>query len=517
MGHLFVAHGDLTKLACGAIAIPCDRDRNVTDVWEEVLPPDLPTGDQENWLRLPGEITDGVVDVDDHGGRRIRAFVAVEGWDTPQSVVDRMWHCLDVLSAGLKEQQGRARPLIGVPLVGTGEGGLDGRRGEVINAVLDRHRHASPPAADIALVLRDRRDFAAVQTRRRGEDWPDLSGDLKKHADHLGKLAASGQLALFLGAGVSIPAGLPNWPTLLEKLASKAGVDPPAKGCDLWDAATPIVNALGATYHQTMAEILDSTRHAVGHALLAGLRINQMVTTNLDPCMELALEPVLGDSDSFRVLARQLVSGGKPWLLKLHGDIRVDGSAVLTRKDLDEHIAQDKPLRSVVESLLLTSHLLFVGFGLQDKSFLELACGVSNVRKRAKGEEPRVTGTALALTNSDVATAEYRDLDMVHMHDDSLTEGARILEIFLDRLAWQAARQNDLATEYLLDTRYATGLGYDEEVLRALLAPLQSANRMATLSPGWSRVEAMLKSLGADCRGSAISGPFGEGRIQSTG
>jgi hypothetical protein len=35
------------------------------------------------------------------------------------------------------------------------------------------------------------------------------------------------------------------------------------------------------------------SRHAVGNAPLAGLRVKQMVTTNFDPCLELALETVL--------------------------------------------------------------------------------------------------------------------------------------------------------------------------------------------------------------------------------
>ena len=32
---------------------------------------------------------------------------------------------------------------------------------------------------------------------------------------------------------------------------------------------------------------------------------------------------------------------------------------------------------------MLTSHLLFVGFGLNDQNFLELAASVTNVRKSA--------------------------------------------------------------------------------------------------------------------------------------
>lgn len=499
MGHLFVAQGDLRRLSCDAIAIPCDLRLNIAGAWTEILPPGLPRGDRETWLRLPGEAKNGVVDVGDFEGRRIRAFVAVQGRDTPESVVDRMWRCIDTLSLGLTPRKGHARPLIGVPLVGTGEGGLGGRRGEVINAVLHRHRYSNSDT-DIAMILQDRRDVAAVQARRRDGDWPDLSDGLREHADRLGRLAASGQLALFIGAGVSIPAGLPDWQGLLRILASKAGFELTTLNSDPWDAATPIVTALGEAYDEAMVQIFDASCHAVGHALLAGLHLNCMVTTNFDPCIELALESVLGPN-RFRVLARQLAQGGQPWLLKLHGDVRVQGSAVLTRRDFDEHKARDRPLRSVVETLLLTSHLLYVGHGLRDQSFLELAHGITKVRQRANDDVPRSTGTALALTRLDAEAAEYRDLEMVWMDEMSRTEGARTLEIFLDRLSWQAVQENERATEYLLDDRYASGLEPEEQALRALLVPLRSASRLVRSSSGWKRVAAMLESLGDDVAG----------------
>src|SRR5258706_12337035 len=54
---------------------------------------------------------------------------------------------------------------------------------------------------------------------------------LKFYADHLGdsqrflgSTLRAGSLALFLGAGVSKPLGLPDWPTLISRVATRAGL-----------------------------------------------------------------------------------------------------------------------------------------------------------------------------------------------------------------------------------------------------------------------------------------------------
>jgi SIR2-like domain len=497
VGHLFVAQGDLTRLACDAIAIPCDADGNVSDFWAGVLPDDLPVGDSRDWRRLDGQPNaDGVITLPDNDNRRVRAFVALEYRAEPRDVIDRTWRALENVCSNLEKADSRHLPLVGIPLAGTGAGGLHGRRAEVIEGLLMRQR-SSRLHADVALIVRDRRDFAAVQVRRRADtDWPDLDAALAADADRLGALAGSRQLSLFLGAGVSTPVGLPNWWQLLEKLAERAGVVLSRDSEKFEDAATPIVAALGDDYHPAMTELLNSKRHAVGHALLANLRVKQMVTTNFDPCMELALEPVLkGD---FRVLARQLADGAKPWLLKLNGDVRQPGSMALARTHFDERRERTAALGGVVESLLLTSHMLFVGFSLTDESFLEMAAAVTLARALALDGEDTPTGTAVALTPTSVSQARYTKLHMISMLDDgSQVEAARKLEIFLDRLGWAAASKHELSAEYLLDERYATGLSPQERALRDVLRLVENASSDAKASPGWSRVADCLRDLGA--------------------
>ncbi|MGE2736086.1 SIR2 family protein [Mycolicibacterium vaccae] len=498
MGHLFVAQGDLTKLACDAVLVPCDSDMDINSVWSPILPAGLARGDHSRWLRLPGRPNAaGVVDLDDHDGRRVRAFVAVDDDELPTAddVVQRLWNAVSGVSEGLSPRDERARALIGIPLPGVGDGGLSGHRGEVIEKLLEKHRSTDIPH-DVALILTSRRNLAAAQNRRCDSDWQELDSDLRAEADHLGELARQKQLSLFLGAGVSMPAGLPDWDELLRRMAMEAGLAEPSSESKREDVATSLRDALGDRYHNVLCELLDAPRHAVGHALLANLRVPQMVTTNFDPCLELALHPVV--DGQYKVLARELANGDQPWLLKLNGDVKAPKSIVLTRDEFDRHEVESQPLRGVVQALMLTSHLLFVGYSMREESFLELAAAVNRIRDQAQCLDRSPTGTAISITRRD-NDKYHPDLRYVSMNTTSLKEGARQLEMFLDRICWKAATGDDWAAQYLLDPDYESGLRENERALRdSLFRFMADVGEDAKTSPGWPLVVETLRALGAD-------------------
>ncbi|NYJ02437.1 hypothetical protein HNR19_003135 [Nocardioides thalensis] len=503
-GHVYVIRADLTRLACDAVMPSCDSDLNITRAWAGLFPERLPQGDA-GWLRLPAEHRDGnIVRLPrPRNGPWVVPVIAISagGADTPASVAAAMAEGVRRLTPDLEPGGGRVLPLVGVTLAGASAGGLGGRRGELIEELLSALTAVSREAhVDIALTLRDPRDMAAAQARRTDDQWAELPPHLVRLADDLGTRAAAGELSLFLGAGVSVPVGLPNWQGLVDALALEAGVDFSQSTDNLIDRASALKIVLGERrYGQILARLLTTDRHALAHAILAGLGVKQTVTTNFDRCFENALGAIY--PDSYRVLTRALAVGGQPWVLKLHGDIAHPSSLVFTREDYDRHPQEYQAIRGVVQGLMLTSHLLFVGFGLADDNFLDLARAVSKVRREAETRDGERAGTALALTSVDVRHELRHDLEFHAMQEGGDTAtAARILEIFLDRLAWRAATSHHLRASYVLDQRYESALAAADRQLRSAVDDFAATLRRgkATESEAWPRVRRMLVELGRD-------------------
>jgi hypothetical protein len=518
-GHVFVIQGDLTKLSCDAVVLPCDSRANVSAWCGSLLAGVDTEPTPQGWLHVQAaNLREGVeVLPAPASSGPLMVLVATVDWDRRTldvtELTDRLVSALLTVSKRVPARSGRSVPLVGMPLIGTGDGGLGGKRGSVVRAVMAVLRQqVSVVGIDVALVLSNRQDYAAVQAARAdikspsasGETWwPGISKDQLQAADALGAKAAKGDLSIFVGAGASKPAGLPDWTTLLQAMAARAGRTVALD--DLHDylfVAQRLKQELGADYADFMRGQFDVGHHAIGHALLAGLHVKQMVTTNYDPCLELALEAIHGPH-SFDVLTRSHATGGKPWLLKLHGDIAKPETLVLGRDEYAALKAEAGALHGVVESLMLTSHLLFVGFGFTDHDFSELADGVRAVRSHAEHCEDatRPAATALALSPG-LAPDPERWSSEIHTviagEDDDPDAAARVLEILLDRVAWRALQAGELAAEYLLDDRYAEDANDGDAALRkALLGFVDELPAGARGSVAWPKVARLLSNLGS--------------------
>ncbi len=473
-GHLFLMHGVLDRLACDAWMVPCDSAGKALSGWLSAntsLAPALPATWKEDRARL----AEGPAPKDGEPWV-CRVQMDAESRPTPEWLAEGIRHFLATATQRLQGKSpllGRSRPLIAVPLVT----GHPGQTGPVLQAVLREVTTAARrDSADVVAVANDGRVLAAAQARRSRQStdpWPELDVALKREAAALATRATRGELAAFIGAGLSAGAGLLLLPELLMALAARAGLAPEERAALTRlpppDQAAVLERRIGGAeeLQSLLVEFFDRPRYALGHALLAGLPVTEVVTTNYDRQFETAWE---SQGRLATVLPYQLRPSARRWLLKLHGCVSHPRDLVLTRHQFTGRTRRDAALGGVVQTMLITRHMLFAGFSLGDEDFYRIADAARRVvRGPDPNRKPQAFGTVLVLARNPLMEELWQgDLRWVGMAEPGEASAdaaaARRLEIFLDHLA-ALTREGT----YLLDERFETLLTPDELQLREAL------------------------------------------------
>ncbi|WP_320671518.1 SIR2 family protein [Patulibacter defluvii] len=475
--HLFVTRGDLTALHCDGWVLPTDREGSVTASWVPVLE-DLGRGrgglaggrldeaaraelatSGATVLRAPDGDGPGVVACDTgapHGDVAACARAAATAIEQLERLVaggDR--------GPTSRLELPRPRPLVALPTVGVGAGGGREVRGAVLAGQLDAARAGlaeRPDGPDVALVCFDHEHYAAAQRARRAagaerEFAARLGPELDARVRELARHARDGRLVPFVGAGVSMGAGLPSWVGLLDELIAQAGMEADRSALDrldLRDRAALIQTRLGAGELERflLGRLSAASRVALQHQLLASLPVVEAASTNWDDLFERAWR----DAGAGRIAVLPLdgQAGADHWIVKLHGTVR-DGrlhGVVLTRDDYLRFGAERNALAGIVQALLLTRHMLFVGFGLSDETFHRIAHDVRLVLDETAQvrEHDGAYATSLSPSRHAVTAELWRgQLDVVSTRRPEDGEGragtapaARRLEIALDALGMLA-------------------------------------------------------------------------------
>lgn len=535
-GHVFVVRSDLTHLSCDAWLVPTDDSVTVEDPWSAFLP------NSDGWKR--GLWSDGT--------RAQRVVTGSSGapdiWVGNIGAVDveASWYADGATEFVRKaaaviraERQGLRPPLVALPLVGTRTGGGARRKGEIFESLftelhsLTRH---DPEPVDVVVVCWDAKSHAAAQRARirvltggspdgsgqMVQAWPftrrATASKLGQRAIELADHARRGDLAVFFGAGVSTGAGLPGWTDLLASIG--ANVDPPVTRVQLADLDDPrdqavLLERRLATAGMTIGEVLPSKlpaeRYSLLHGLLASLPVREFTTTNFDELFEIA---ATSDNRRLRVvpdgptgeLPRPARGAHDPleparWLLKLHGTVSDPSSIVLTRGSFIEAPRQRGALLGMVQAMLLTREMLFIGYSLRDEDFHEL---VHEVRyalpPSSRGDNPSL-GTAITLFDDPMHTEIWKgDVDVmavspaVEPNDDPqqrAVAAGREVELWLDLLSLLASDYS----RFLLDPDYAGMLTDDELALANQLRQLKVHDGEAE---GWTALAEFLQRFGQD-------------------
>jgi hypothetical protein len=480
-GHLFVTRGSLTSLACDAILVPSGirngRFGNVAKGWWSV--PRLPLDTQGFVTPAPNHERRAVEVAHRQGSQDPAIWVGHTG---ETGLEPPPWYGAAVAQfvrdasrqlANLEGDRplGDPRPLLGLPLIGTGQGGMRDRKGEVVlavvQAILDEFARTD---ADVVLVLYTSEAYAATQQARAqlmGSDWPSLDAEQLEVARDLAREARHDRLVLFMGAGTSVGAGLPSWKQLIGRLGDKAGMTSEAEQAELLaldprDAGVVVDRRLRKQQRSLAGEIgglVKRTRVSLTHQLLASLPVTEAATTNYDVLFEKAWDDA---GRRHAVLPKESVRDAPRWLLKLHGSIDDPDRIVLSRDDYLRFEGEGVALAGVIQAMLLTRHMLFVGYSLSDDNFHRL---VHQVRRAVGGAADRPggqLGTALTPTSPRLAQDVWGDdVRFVSTAGDSEAD-VRRLAILLDYIGLESA---DPAA-HVLDDTYKALFSSDELALR---------------------------------------------------
>jgi hypothetical protein len=511
-GHLFIMNGDVSRLSCDAWLLPTDDDFRISRSFAQSVgaQPDSCLADfewstgqrvqplHENvhgepwiWLGLVGRVGEPPTWYAQCGAEFIeRATASIR---TNGAVLDR-------------------RPLLGVNLVGTGEGGMASDKGNIHQVLIPELAKAAHKLdTDVVLVTWGRRAYAAAQWARNDYLEHELGGDrsqlwglgdqsswLTTAAHDLAEQVRQNNLVLFIGAGVSAGAGFPIWQTLLDELAIKAGFEQgdlsQLQKLDMRDQAALLSKRLlakGQYLGEMISDRFSATQYSLTHGLLASLGVRENVTTNYDLLFEAAVE---ANQERLAVLPYQAVQPAERWLLKLHGSIDHENDIVLTRADYLGVPSQRGALFGLVQAMLLTRHMLFIGYSLSDEDFHAVMNDVSTARSGMR-DAPKI-GTAMTLFDDPIFNELWSsELDVIAVSSVTgkpspvdTAAAARQLQIFLDLVCFNAA---DLSA-YLLDDSYSAMLSKDENDLRDRLLELKEMRSAGAQGSGWERIARLL-------------------------
>lgn len=197
--------------------------------------------------------------------------------------------------------------------------------------------------------------------------------------DDLQRSLVTGNVCAFVGAGLSVGAGLPGWYDLIAELSARSGhkLAPRewATGDALIEAAQAYVNRqglFGLISH--LKERLDTTgkQPTAAHRALAALPISLVFTANFDDLLERSfrdagkrVEVIVKDS-SIPFMRR---GPGVVNIVKLYGDLDQPDTIVLARQQYESYFLQRPQMVKLLETTLVTSDMLYLGWSGSDPYF----------------------------------------------------------------------------------------------------------------------------------------------------
>jgi transcriptional regulator with XRE-family HTH domain/CheY-like chemotaxis protein len=304
-------------------------------------------------------------------------------------------------------------------LVARSEGPLD--YGRLSLALGDGKPDVEAVIADEFSALGDSRLPLAITTKLTEPASPSLPAEPGELPAALVRAIERGNCVAFVGTGFSAASGLPDWGTLLGRVAAGAGVSESGRyyvesrismgnAHAFEEAAQVLEDQLGRQnlLEQLRAELGSSRDSGAMQRRLEwmhGIPFHSILTTGVDG----SLPGALPSEQSYRaVLQREThgcwsqqfwSSGSGAFTLKLHGDLcqrdAAQQNVILTRRDSRRRLIEEPAYRIFLGSVMATHTVLYMGFSFADAYLNELRSQVLALL----GPQPEGAPAAYAIAN----------------------------------------------------------------------------------------------------------------------
>ncbi|MCT4620495.1 MAG: SIR2 family protein [Marinisporobacter sp.] len=258
------------------------------------------------------------------------------------------------------------------------------------------------------------------------------------------KLIDEKKLILFVGAGVSMNAGLPSWDYLIKELAEELDFESEifmemgnslelAEYYELMKGSlNNLVKKKNKEWHSEDKGIEDSKIHK----LITKLKVPIIYTTNYDRWLEKAFEKYNGENSYTRIMNIANLSeidNDKTQIIKLHGDFEEQNSIVLTESSYFERLDFHTPLDIKLKSDILGKSILFIGYSLKDINIRYLLYKIESIWKSSSYHYDKPQSYIFTTEYNPIQEKilESRNVKTVYSDIDNAKEG---LENFLNQI-----------------------------------------------------------------------------------
>lgn len=222
-----------------------------------------------------------------------------------------------------------------------------------------------------------------------------------KFLEKIYKAIDQDSLGVFVGAGLSVGAGLPSWEDLLGELIDKVENETQTAEDRIKDLRALNKNPtkyllLAEELREILSDTLDvfirekfddkNIRPTKAHELAVSLPAQFLITTNYDTLLEKAfvkvhdsIFPSIFSYDQPDTINYNLWNN-EYFILKAHGDAKNSPkNIILTEKDYRKVIHQSYGYQSVLHTIFSSCTILFIGASLSDPELLLLLGFIHNI------------------------------------------------------------------------------------------------------------------------------------------